>query len=407
MTAATVTGTSRFSQLTEGLPRPYWALLAGTFITKAGAFIMPLLFVYLSQVRGLPLPVAGAVTSLYGLGSLIGSLAGGAMADRLGRRFTMLASLVVGALFLLLLGVATELWQLAVATLLTGLTADAFRPASQALLADLVPPQHRMKAFGMQYWAINLGFALASVVGGYMAKRNFTVLFLADAATTFALAFIVWRAIPETRPPTSASTSAHVEGHLLTPFVDARYAPFLLLNFLVALLFFQHLSALPDDMKAKGFTTEEFGWSMATNGVLIVILQPLMTRWMAGVPQARILAVAAALTGLGFGLTTLATSLPMYVLTVSVWTLGEILFAPVNASIVAELSPPHLRGRYQGAFTITWSGASMAAPLLGSSLIPAVGHRALWLGCLAVGLLVAFAHLTWSARTLPKATATR
>lgn len=404
MTAATVTGTSRLSQLTEGLPRPYWALLIGTFITKAGAFVMPLLFVYLTQVRGIALPVAGAITSLYGLGSLLGSLAGGVLADRLGRRATMLGSLVIGASFLLVLGVATELWQLAIATLLTGATSDAFRPASQALLADLVPPQHRMKAFGMQYWAINLGFALASVIGGYMANRNFSALFLADAATTFVLALIVWRAIPETRPaPTS---HAQAPGHLLTPFVDRRYAPFLLLNFLVALLFFQHLSALPDDMKSKGFTTEEFGWSMATNGVLIVLFQPLVTRWVSGVPFPRILAIAAALTGIGFGLTALAASLPAYVLTVAVWTLGEILFAPVNASIVAELSPPHLRGRYQGAFTITWSAASMAAPLLGSSLIPVIGHRALWLGCLAIGLLVSVAHLTWSRHRLPRAAST-
>lgn len=306
-----------------------------------------------------------------------------------------------------MLGLATELWQLAIATLLTGLTADAFRPASQALLADLVAPQHRMKAFGMQYWAINLGFALASVIGGYMAKRNFGALFIADAATTFVLAAIVWRLIPETRPAAPpASDTPQKPGHLLTPFLDPRYAPFLLLNFLVALLFFQHLSALPDDMKAKGLTTEEFGWSMATNGVLIVLFQPLVTRWMAGISQARILAAAAALTGVGFGLTTFASSLPAYVLSVAVWTLGEILFAPVNASIVAELSPTHLRGRYQGAFTITWSGASMAAPLLGASLIPLVGHRALWLGCLGIGLAVALAHLTWSARALPKATAT-
>lgn len=401
MTPATVSGPSRLAQLSEGIPRPFWALLVGTFITKAGSFVMPLLFVYLTQARGLPLPLAGAITSLYGLGSLVGSLIGGVMADRLGRRFTMLTSLLVGAGFLLVLGVSRELGQLAVATFLTGLTADAYRPASQALVADIVPARHRMKAFGMQYWAINLGFAFGSVIGGYMATRNFGALFIGDAATTLILAFIVWRAIPESRPPPSPST-APPSGHALTPFTDPRYAPFLLLNFLIAMLFFQHLSSLPDDMYGKGLTTEEFGWCMATNGLLIVLLQPLATRWARGISQARVLALAAALTGLGFGLTTFATTLPTYALSVSIWTLGEILFAPVNASIVAALSPGHLRGRYQGAFTITWSTAAMGSPLLGSSLIPLIGHRALWLGCFGVGLAVAVAHLTLSARALPK-----
>jgi MFS family permease len=402
MTPATVSGPSRLAQLSEGIPRPFWALLIGTFITKAGSFVMPLLFVYLTQLRGLALPLAGAITALYGLGSLVGSLVGGVMADRLGRRFTMLTSLLVGAGFLLVLGLAHELWQLAVATFLTGMTADAYRPASQALVADIVPARHRMKAFGMQYWAINLGFALASVIGGYMAKRSFGALFIGDAATTVILAFIVWRAIPESRPAPSTLPAEAPIGHALTPFTDAKYAPFLFLNFLIAMLFFQHLSSLPDDMRSKGLTTEEFGWSMATNGILIVLLQPLATRWASGISQSRVLALAALLTGLGFGLTTFATTLPTYALCVSVWTFGEILFAPVNASIVAALSPTHLRGRYQGAFTITWSTAAMASPLLGSSLIPLIGHRALWLGCFGVGLLVAIAHLTLSARALPK-----
>lgn len=402
MTAATVTG-SRLSQLTEGIPRPFWALLFGTFITKAGSFVMPLLFVYLTQARDLPLPLAGAISSLFGLGSLIGSFLGGVLADRLGRRFTMLASLLVGAGFLLVLGLSVEIWQLALATFLMGLTGDAYRPASQALVADIVPRQHQMKAFGLQYWAINLGFTLAAVIGGFMARRNFGALFIGDAATTMILAIIIWRAVPESRPaPSTDPQKPPPAGNALTPFTDPRYAPFLILNFLVAMLFFQHLTSLPDDMRLKGLTTEEFGLSIAANGLLIVLFQPLATRWAQGYSKANILALAAALTGLGFGLTTFADSLPSYAFTVAVWTWGEILFSPVNASIVATLSPTHLRGRYQGAFTITWSLAAMLSPLFGSSLIPLIGHRALWLGCAAIGLLVAAAHLTFSARALPK-----
>ncbi|MFT3708640.1 MAG: MFS transporter [Archangium sp.] len=404
---ATVSGpASRFSQLTEGIPRPFWALLLGTFITKAGAFVMPLLFVYLTQVRKLELPIAGAITSLYGFGSLVGTLIGGGMADRFGRRFTMLLSLLVGASFLLVLGVSVELWAISLATFFTAMTSDAYRPASQALVADIVPTQHRMKAFGMQYWAINFGFAIASVVGGYMAKRNFGVLFIADAVTTLLLAFIVWRAIPESRPAPTAEVAAKSAGSVFTPFADRKYLPFLVLNFLVALLFFQHLSALPDDMRSKGLTTEEFGWAMSTNGVLIVLLQPFALKWAERFPHARILALAAALTGIGFGLTTFASSLPLYALSVAVWTIGEIFFAPVNAALVAAMSPTALRGRYQGAFHLTWSLASMVAPLASSSLLPIIGHRALWFGCLGIGLAVAVVHLTHSARALPKAIAT-
>lgn len=399
MTAATLPP-SRVAQLAEGIPKPFWALLVGTFITKAGSFVMPLLFVYLTQVRGIELPIAGAITSLYGAGSLVGSFGGGVMADRYGRKFTMLLSLLVGAVFLLLLGVSRELVTIALSTFLLGATADAYRPASLALSADLIAPQHRLKAFAMQYWAINLGFAVAAVVGGYMATRNFSLLFIGDAVTTVVLSIIVWRLIPESRPEPKADGAP--AGSPLTPFFDRRFAPFLAFNFLVALVFFQHLSSMADDMKTKGLTTEDFGWAVGSNGVLIVLLQPIITRLAARQPQARVLAAAALLTGLGFGLYAFAHSLPAFVGCVAIWTLGELLFAPVNSTIVAQLSPTHLRGRYQGAFVLTWSTAAMAAPLIGASLIPKAGHDAVWLGCFVIGLAVAVGHLTVSARSLPK-----
>lgn len=404
MNSATVTAPGRFAQLTEGIPRSFWALLAGIFVTKAGSFVLPLLFVYLSEVRNLPLETAGAVASLYGAGSLLGSLLGGAAADRFGRRITMLVALVTGAAFLLILGTATELWQLAAATFLTALTSDGFRPASQALAADVVPPQHRMKAFTIQYWAINFGFAVASVIGGYMAKRNFTALFIGDAVTTLVLAAIVWAMVPESRPaPEKAIDSP---GNLMTPFLDKRFAPFLVLNFLTALLFFQHLTSLPNDMTAKGLSTEQFGWAVATNGVLIVLLQPFAARVSKKLTTGPLLAISAVLTGLGFGLNVFAHSLPQFALFVAVWTLGEILMAPMNATVVATLAPAHSRGRYQGAFNLAWAVAMMVAPLFGAVLIPRIGNDGVWLTCFGIGLAVALAHLTWSARTLPKVTAT-
>lgn len=405
MSAATVPFvTRRLAALTDGLPGPFWALWAGTLITKAGSFVLPMLFVYLTQVRGLSLTVAGTVAGLYGFGSLLGTVLGGVLADHLGRRVTMLVSLVLGAGFMLVLGTARELWQLAPATFLLGLTSDMYRPASQALVADIVAPQHRLKAFTLQYWAINLGFSIAALIAGAMAQRNFTALFIGDAATTLILAAIIWRRVPESRP--ERDRAAKVPGTIFIPFADRIFLPFLLLNFGVVLIFFQHLTALPEDMRVKGLSTQDFGVAVATNGVLIVLLQPLVTKWAAPVKRATLLAVAAALTGVGFGLTHWATALPVYMLTVAVWTLGEILFAPVNASLVADLSPTHLRGRYQGAFGMTWSLGAMLAPVAGPALTEATSLDALWLACLGVGLATAFVHLVVSSRVLPEAAKT-
>ncbi|MDI1478451.1 MFS transporter [Polyangium sp. y55x31] len=387
----------RFAGITEGLPRAFWSLWAGMLVNRAGSFVVPLLFVYLTQQRGLDLPTAGLVASLFGAGSLGGTMLGGALADRLGRRATMLLALVTSSAFMMGLGFARELWQLASATLFLGFFSDMYRPASQALVADVVPPEHRVKAFSLQYWAANLGYAFAAVLGGFMAKRNFLALFIGDALTTLVLAAIIWRSVPESRP---AEARDDKRGSVFTPFLDGKYLPFLLCNFALTLVFFQHLSAMPEDMRQKGLTTEHYGATVATNCLLIVLLQPLVTRWVKGIPRGVLLTVASSLTGLGFGAMALATTLPAYMATVAVWTLGEIIFAPVNASIVADLSPMHLRGRYQGAFSLTFSFGAMGAPSISMRLLPKTGLPVFWLICLVLCFVVAACQLAWG-KNLP------
>lgn len=389
--------------LVAGLPGIFWALWAGLLVTRAGTFVVPMLFVYLTRVQGRSATEAGTVVSLYGFGALVGVLVGGQLADRVGRRFTLLASLLPGAGLMVALGFSHQLWHFLVLAPLVGAVGEMYRPASQAVVADVVPPALRLKAFAWQYWAVNLGFSVAATLGGYLATRNAQLLFLGDAATTLALAAIVLRFIPETRP---ASTAQSKPGAWYAPFVDARFAPFLVLNFLLILVFFQHLSVLPMDMAAKGLSPEHYGLVIASNGVLIVLLQPFVTRAVARLPVPATLATAAALVGVGFGATYWATSVAGYVGTIALWTLGEILFAPVNATLVANLSPDEMRGRYQGAFTLTWSLAAMLSPLLGPRLAEATSLGTVWSLCLALGLGIGATHLLFAGRLIQPATST-
>lgn len=382
MTSATVTTPGALHRFTEGLPRPYWFLWAGLLINRTGSFIVPLMTVYLTRERGLSLIDAGGILALYGVGSLGGTTLGGWLADRIGRRSTLLLSLVSASFVMVLTGQARELSHIAALVFLLGFCADLFRPASQALVADLVTPEFRVKAFGTQYWAINLGFAFAALVGGFVARSGFQVLFFADAATTLICAAVIFAGIPETRP--AGGAHAKQEGSLLTPFFDPKFAPFLLLSYVTAFVFMQHLTSLPKDMTDKGLGPEAFGIALSANGVLIVLLQPLVLKAVTAGGRGKALGFGAVLTGIGFGLTAFATVLPLFVLSVAVWTLGEIVMAPVNSTVVAERSPAHLRGRYQGAFGLTWSLAVVTAPVISPRLIAVTGLSVFWGVCFLV-----------------------
>lgn len=390
MSSALVSERSILHRFTDGLPRPYWFLWAGLLVNRAGSFVVPMLTVYLTRERGLTLAQAGLIVSGYGLGSVAGTTAGGWLADRLGRRTTLLTSLVSSAAVMILTGQARQVEAIGALVFCLGFTADLFRPASQALVADLVAPEHRVKAFGTQYWAINLGFAAAALIGGFVARTGFSVLFFADAATTLLCAVVLAIGVPETRP--QATTEVR-PGSLWTPFVDPRFAPFLLLSWLTAFVFMQHLTSLPKDMGDKGLGPEAFGIALATNGVLIVVLQPFVLRLVTSGSPGRALAVGALLTGFGFGLTAFASALLHFAASVALWTLGEIVMAPVNSTVVAERSPAHLRGRYQGAFGLTWSLAMVTAPLLSPPLIARTGFGPFWALCLVACVGAAVGYL--------------
>jgi len=381
----------------EGLPRVYWALWLGMLINRAGSFVMPMLTVYLTRARHFSLAAAGTVVSFYGAGSLAGGSLGGVLADRVGRRATLLVSLLLSAGFMLVLGFAATLPRIIAAVLALGLTADMARPAMLTIVADVVEPRYRLKAFGHLYWCINLGFTFAALLAGFMAARNFTLLFIGDAATTLAMAVVVYFAVPETRPVAAKEAA---QGSLLTPLLDKRFLPFLLLNLPVGFLFFQHLAALPEDMRLKGLSAADYGMAISVNGLLIVLFQPWATRALKDVARWRILAVATALIGLGFGLNAWAHALPFFALAVAVWTIGEIVLVPVNASIVAGLSPLHLRGRYQSAWGLTWSLSMLVSPTVGPLIITRTGMPAFWMLCLLLGLVTAGAHCDVSRRLL-------
>jgi MFS family permease len=164
-------------------------------------------------------------------------------------------------------------------------------------------------------------------------------------------------------------------------------------NVLTALVFMQHISTLPMTMARDGLSASTYGTVIALNGVLIVIGQLFVPRLLRGRSRSTALAVAAVVMGVGFGLNAFAHTAWLYAFAVAIWTLGEMLNAPSNSATNAELSPADLRGRYQGVFSLSWSAASFLAPITGAAVLQYAGDTALWLGCLALGCLVAVIHV--------------
>ncbi|MFC0861132.1 MDR family MFS transporter [Sphaerimonospora cavernae] len=371
-----------------GLPRPFWVLFAGTMVNRLGTMVGPFIGIYLTQTRGLSLAATGLVLTMFGVGSMLSQPLAGWLADHFGRRVTLTGGMTATAITMLVLGYMTSIAGIVAAMLVLGLVIDAYRPASQALVADLISPEDRPRAFGLLFWAVNLGFAIAMVSGGWLARSGFTLLFWVDAVTCLVFGVLVWRAVPETRPATAQARG----GGFREVLRDRLMVAFVLTSLLYGMVYTQAHTTLPLAMTGQGLPTSAYGTAMAVNGVLIVIVQPVMNTWLARRDPARWLAAGYAVVGAGFMLHALMSSLAGHAAAVMVWTLGEVLTAGIPGAIVAALAPAHLRGRYSGLYGFAWSAATLLAPLAGTWLL-AVGPGLLWPVVGGLALLAAAGQL--------------
>ncbi|MET8149267.1 MDR family MFS transporter [Actinoplanes sp. NPDC049668] len=383
-------------QAAGGLPRQFWFLWTGTLINRLGSFVVVYLAIYLTGQQHFSQSQAGIVLGAYGVGGAVGTMTGGVLTDRWGRRPTMLTAQFGAAALMVGLGLAQGFWQILVGALLLGAFAEGVRPAFQAMMVDVVPDADRVRAYSLNYWAVNLGFASAAVLAGLAAQFNYLLLFLVDAGTTLVTAVISLIFLAETRPhraPAATGPRARGGPGLGAIFRDRVFMTFVALNFFIVLVIMQHLSTMPIAMSADGLSPATFGWVIAINGLMIVAGQLFVPKLIDGHDRSRVLALSTLIVGVGFGLNAFAGTAALYALSVVIWTVGEMLQSPSNSALIAELSPAQLRGRYQGVNSLSWSGGAALAPIVGGFVQEHRGGGVLWLGCAAIGVLVAAGQL--------------
>jgi MFS family permease len=380
------------------MPREAWILFAGAFVNRLGGFTMPFLTIYLVG-RGYGAPAAGLAIAAYGVGGIGAQAVGGLIADRLGRRFAIALSMFGCAGLVLALIWASSLALIVPIMALFGFTAELYRPASSALIADLLPSERRVTAFTLYRLFINVGWALGLALGGFVAERSFTVLFVADAASSVAFGVIALVALPS-----GVRSSRRDERHLASArrsiLADRGFLLFLGAVLATGIVYAQNVATMPLHITRAGHAASTYGLLQALNGVLIVLFELPVTAWTQRRRKTTMVALGGLLIGAAFSSLAVATALPALVLMIVIWTLGEMIESPVSAAFVADRAPEHARGRYQSAYGSMFGVAWTIGPLLGTAVY-ASDPTILWLGCGALGLVSAGLALAAGRRPAP------
>ena len=369
----------------RALPRGAWILFFGTFLNKFGSFVVPFLAIYMTRL-GFSSAQAGLAIGAYGVGTLLACLVGGHLADRLGRRKTIVLSMGSVAVAMLCLSQARTLARIAGFSGLAGLTGELYRPASSALLADLVPAGQRVTAFAAYRMALNAGFAFGPATAGLLARHSFLWLFVGDAATSLLYGLVAFFALPSGLRGTRTDNSLWETWTVVRD--DPRFRQVLLGVLAVGVVFVQVFSTMSLEITHSGFSPSVYGLVISLNGVLVVLCELPLTTFTTRYPARRMMALGYLLIGVGFASNALPRTIPLLVLSVVLFTLGEMVAMPVASAYVADLAPEHQRGLYMGTYGMVWSVAFIFGPSLGMMLFGA-SSLALWCTCGLLGLVAA------------------
>ncbi|MBC8647648.1 MAG: MFS transporter, partial [Thermoanaerobaculia bacterium] len=335
----------------RGLPREVWVLFTATLVNRAGSMVLPFLVLYLTRELAFSAGLAGVVVLLYGAGALIAAPISGALSDLVGPVHVMRVSLLLSGVILFLFLLADDAPSVIAATFALSVVTEAFRPASMAMVGDLVTPEQRKTAFAVNRLAINLGMSVGPALGGYLASFAFRSIFLVNGSCALAAGIIL--ALSSFRRARHRSAShevtdavapgAHFAAHpsirpvrsLLkavgAPFVtlfssgkrDHRLMWLLAGLFLLAIVFFQHISSMPLFLvRDLGISAAKYGLLFTINTLLIVFLEVPLNTGTAHWSHRRTLALGTFLSAAGFGALAFAWDFWSAAATVVIWTFG-------------------------------------------------------------------------------------
>jgi MFS family permease len=296
-----------------------------------------------------------------------------------------------------------------------GLTGELYRPASSALLADLVPAGQRVTAYAAYRMSFNAGWAFGPATAGLLAQKSFTLLFVGDAATSVLYGIVAWFALPSgLRGTREAGTFVETFRALRD---DKALRQVVCACLFIGLVFVQAFSTMSLEITRSGFSATTYGLVISLNGLLVVLCELPLTTITKRYPTKRVIAVGFLLIGIGFCSNLLTRTLPLLLLTTSLFTFGEMISMPITGAYVADLAPADRRGLYMGIYGMVWAAAFVFGPSLGLCLF-AASRTALWLTCGIFGFAAAVlicrpsksgngmpAHIETKPQTLPLSTA--
>ncbi len=363
----------------------FWLLFWGTLISSTGqSLVWPFLTIFIRQQLGLPLTEITLLFTIQSITALAGTAIAGPAMDRSGRKWGMVVGLVgSGAALIVMIGTNTFLgW--AVLLSLYGIAGALFRIGSQAMIADLHPPEERLGAYALLRMSHNVGIAIGPAIGGFLVAVSYDLTFLIAAIVQIAMGLLILVVIRESLTPEIKTGSGLAVpggaslgyGPVLRDRIFMSFWGVYLLVEIAASLVFTLLAVYAKEQ--FNIPEAQYGWLLTTNALMVVFFQYAVTRISKRYSPLAVMAVSGLFYTGGLAIYALGSSFPAFWLGMVVMTTGELLVSPTSTTLVADLSPANMRARYMGLYGLSYRVSGGVGPVIGGLLNDHVAPAATW-----------------------------
>ena len=399
---------ARTRKIYNEYPRAFWIYNIIVFIDRLGGFMLyPFFALYLTKKFEIGMSTVGLIFAVFSITGMVGSALGGAIADRMGRKTVIIASLLLSSLSALGMGFAPTLPIFVLIVVVVGTLSSIGGPAHEAVVADLLPPEKRAEGYGIIRVVFNVAVIIAPPIAGLLVTRSYITLFIVDAVISVISAMIVLFFLPETKPQAhehaQPETMKQTFAGYSRVFKDVPFLAFIGVTVMMTLVYMNMNSTLGVYLRDRhGLPEINYGLLLSINAIMVVIMQFWITRRLEKFKPMLMMAAGSLLYAIGFAMYGFVSGFALFVAAMVVITIGEMVVSPFQQSVVASFAPEHMRGRYMAVAGLSWSISFTVGPYFAGLILESANPNLLWLTCGFIGLLatIGFAALNKTHRTV-------
>lgn len=405
---------NKLKQIFKDYPSAFWTYNIVVFIDRLGGFMLyPFFALYLTKKFEIGMSTVGILFAVFSISGMVGSALGGALADRMGRKWVIVASLLLSSLSALGMGFAPTLAVFVAVSVIVGTLSSIGGPAHEAVVADLLPPDKRAEGYGIIRMVFNIAVIIAPPIAGLLVSKSYLTLFIVDAVISLIAAAIVMLFLPETKPEAHAAEKPESMRQTFAGYArvlkDKSFVLFIGVTVLMTLVYMNMNTTLGVFLRDhRGLREVAYGSLLSINAILVVALQFWITHKLEKYKPLLMMAAGTFLYAIGFAMYGFVTGYALFVTAMVIITIGEMVVAPFGQSIVASFAPEDMRGRYMAVSGLTWSIAFTVGPFFAGLLLDGPNPNMLWFISGFIGLLATLGFIWLNQRhhtpTLPEET---